>query len=70
MNQRPVSSFWRLGVDPSFGGFALLIRMEETAAFAEAVSITKKSLTLKENGAVEPACAISYKTCDALMLGR
>jgi hypothetical protein len=52
-----------IGVDPSFGGFALLRGMEETAAIAEAVSVTKKSLTLKENGAEEPACAIKAKMC-------
>ena len=38
-------------------------RMEETAAIAEAVSVTKKSFTLKENGAEEPACAIKAKMC-------
>jgi hypothetical protein len=48
-----------IGVDPSFGGFALLRGMEETAAIAEAVSVTKKSLTL--TGLLQLA-AFSFRT--------
>jgi hypothetical protein len=49
-----------LGVDPSFGGFALLRRMEETGV-AEVVSVTKKPPALKNNGAEQPLYAIQAK---------
>jgi hypothetical protein len=50
-----------LGVDPSFGVFALLIDMEEGTAIVEVVSVAKQTFSLEIDGVEEPIYAIQAK---------